>query len=97
MMIKIKRDGLTINDWNFFKKLCVYFKRIITNTGPHGKHCRCNKWGLYLGLECPNPIHKLKISLNGKFGPVLEHPERNLKIINNKVEDQKNEKRSNYI
>ena len=52
---------LIIKDKSFLYKLYWYLKRKITNTGPHGKCCGCNKWGTYIGLGCANPTYKLTV------------------------------------
>ena len=41
------------------RKLYYFLKRVITNAGPHGKFCKCKKWGTYVGFGCPNPNNKL--------------------------------------
>lgn len=37
-----------------FGLLKIYLYRVLTRTGPHGKKCRCPKWGGYVG-GCPSP------------------------------------------
>lgn len=53
---------MIIKDKSFLYKLYWYIRRKITNTGPHGKYCGCNKWGVYYGLGgCTTPTHKLNV------------------------------------
>ena len=59
-------NTLIIKDKPFFYKLYWYLKRVITNTGPHGKHCGCNKWGHPIGLGCPKSMYKLTV--HGSIG-----------------------------
>lgn len=51
---------IKLNNHLFLKLLISYIKRIVLNTGPHGRHCKCNKWGVYVGMGCSRPACKLK-------------------------------------
>ncbi len=44
-----------------FHLLVTYLYRVLTRTGPHGKGCKCPKWGYYYGGECPYPSERLVI------------------------------------
>ena len=48
------------------KKLILYIKRVLTNTGPHGRYCKCSKWGHYAALGCPNLNLKYKLYIHEK-------------------------------
>lgn len=52
-----------------FHLFITYLHRVITNTGPHGKKCRCPKWGWYVG-GCPSPGEQLHLTpeLTKKLG-----------------------------
>jgi len=45
----------------FFIKVWLFTVRVIKNTGPHSKHCKCSKWGIYTDMKCKNPGHQLII------------------------------------
>lgn len=45
----------------------IYIKRIVTNSGPHGKYCKCKKWGSYVSLGCANPGQKFHIEPPNNF------------------------------
>jgi len=45
----------------FFTKIYLFTKRLYNNEGPHSKHCKCSKWGIYIDIGCPDPGHKLII------------------------------------
>ena len=52
---------ISLKQPSFLKLMMLFLRRIVLNIGPHGKYCKCNKWGLYVGLGCSNPTYKLKI------------------------------------
>jgi hypothetical protein len=52
---------ISLKQPSFLKLMMLFLRRIVLNIGPHGKYCKCNKWGLYVGLGCSNPAYKLKI------------------------------------
>ena len=47
-----------------FHLLVTYLYRVFTRTGPHGKGCKCPKWGWYV-TGCPIPSKVLVASLEG--------------------------------
>lgn len=53
---------INYNTWRWLPyKIWQYIWRVLLRHGPHGKHCRCGKWGIYVSLGCPNPSYKLDI------------------------------------
>ena len=59
-------NTLIIKEKSILYKLYWYLKRKITNTGPHGKHCGCNKWGSYVSLGCANST-EYKLTVHGSI------------------------------
>ncbi len=51
---------MIISNRGDFQILLKYLYRVLTRTSPHGKGCKCSKWGYYVG-ECPFPSKILVI------------------------------------